>query len=150
MLQAAVPAQQMVVEAADRRVDGQAEQADGDHAGDDLVRPHELAGFEDAESEAVIDRDHLGDDDHDEGGADADAHAGQDVRRGGGQDDAGEHRPLPDPEVARGADVDAVDLADAGDGVHQHREEGADGDPPVENTQLMMYALMAIYDKKRE
>ena len=33
---------------------------------------------------------------------------------------------LPGAEVARGPQVDGVDLAHAGDGVHQHGKEGAD------------------------
>ena len=60
-------------------------------------------------------------------GAD-DARAGQDVRRGGRQDDAAEHGHLAGAQVARGADIDAVDLAHAGDGIHQHGEEGTDAD----------------------
>src|ERR1017187_7338828 len=67
-LQPPVPAQQVVVEAADPRVQAQAEQPDGQHAGDDLVGPHELPRLEDAKAQPVVDGDHLGNDDDDEGG----------------------------------------------------------------------------------
>jgi hypothetical protein len=118
----------VVIQLVHADIDGQAEQADGDHAGDDLVGPEVLARFEDAEAEAIVHRDHLGHDHHDEGGADADAHAGQDVGHRRRQDHAGEHREAGGAQVARGADIDAVDLAHAGDGIHQHREEGAQRD----------------------
>ncbi len=123
-----MPAQQVVVQPVHADVDGQAQQADGDHAGDDLVGPEVLARFQDAETEAVVHGDHLGDDHHDEGGADADPHARQDVGHGGRQDHAQEHGAAAGAQVARGAQVDAVDLAHAGDGVHQHREKGAQRD----------------------
>ena len=44
------------------------------------------------------------------------------------QDHAQEQGRAAGAEVARGAQVDAVDLAHAGDGVHQDREEGAERD----------------------
>src|SRR5471032_505272 len=128
ILQAAVPAQQMIVQFVHADVDDQAQQADADHAGDDFVGPEVFARFEDAEAEAVVHGDHLRHDHHDEGGADADPHAGQDVGHGGRQHHADKHGALADAEVAGGADVDAVHLAHAGDGVDQHREEGAQRD----------------------
>src|SRR5437763_2397680 len=128
VLQAAVPAQQVIVEPVHAGVDRQPEDADGDHAGDDLVGPEVLARFQDAKAQAVVHRDHLGHDHHDEGGADADPHAGQAVGHGGRQDHAQEQRGAGGAQVARRAQVDAVDLAHAGDGVHQHREEGAERD----------------------
>src|SRR5690349_14894056 len=78
VLQAAVPAQQVVVQAVHGDVDRQPQQADGDHAGDDLVGPEVLARLKNAETQAIVHRDHLGHDDDDEGGADADPHARQD------------------------------------------------------------------------
>src|SRR3954471_6168995 len=62
MFQPVAPAQEPIVEARHPGVDGEAEQADRDHAGHDLVGPEVLAGLEDPVAEPVVDRDHLGDD----------------------------------------------------------------------------------------
>jgi hypothetical protein len=87
-----------------------------------------LARLADAEAKAVIDGHHFRDDHHDEGGTDADTHAGQDRRHSCRQDHAQEHGGAGGAQVARRAQVDAVHLAHAGDGVDQHREEGAQRD----------------------
>ena len=73
LLHSPVPAQEITVDAVHAGVYGKAKQADGDHAGNNLVRPHELAGLQNAKTEAVIDGDHLRHDDDDERNADADA-----------------------------------------------------------------------------
>src|SRR5205807_3605237 len=124
----AVPAKQPIVEPRHAAVDGEADHADGDHAGDDLVGPEVFARFEDSITEAVVDGDHLGHDHADKGDADADAHAGQDRRHGARKQDAAEERGGRGAEVLRDADVDGVDVAHAGDGVHQYREESAQRD----------------------
>src|SRR5450830_1500855 len=124
-LQSAMPAQHVIVQTAHADVDGQTQQADGNHAGDDLVGPEVFPRFHDAEPEAVADRNHLRHDHHDEGGTDADTHTREDIRHGRRQHHPHEQRTLAGAEVARRAQVDAVDLAHAGDGVHQYREERA-------------------------
>src|SRR5450830_474623 len=111
VLQSAMPAQHVIVQAAHAEIDGQAQQADGDHAGDDLVGPEIFARFHDTETQAVADRDHLGHDHHDEGGADADAHARQNIGHRRRQHYAQEHGGLAGAEVARCTQIDAVDLA---------------------------------------
>src|SRR5438105_3547548 len=97
----AVPAQQPIVEPRHAAVDGEADHADGDHAGDDLVGPEVLARFEDSITEAVVDGDHLGHDHADEGDADADAHAGEDGGHCARKQDAAEERGGRGAEVLR-------------------------------------------------
>ena len=87
LIHSPVPAQEVTIDAIHAGVYGQPEQADGDHAGNNLVRPHELTSLQNAKTEAVIDGDHLCHDDDDERHPDADAKAGQYVGGGGGQDD---------------------------------------------------------------
>src|SRR5450830_116973 len=58
-LQSAMPAQHVIVQTAHADVDGQTQQADGNHAGDDLVGPEVFPRFHDAETKAVADRNHL-------------------------------------------------------------------------------------------
>src|SRR5664279_3001272 len=122
-----MPAEEVIRQLVQERVDTEANDADRDHPGDDLVGPEELAGLQNPIAEAAVDGDHLGHDDDDERNAVADADAGQDVGRGGGKDDAPEHdRPLC-PEVLRRPHVDGVDVPHARDGV-EDREERPEAD----------------------
>src|SRR5512146_2625613 len=109
-LHSAVPPQRPGVEPVHADVDAETAQPDRDHPGDDLVRPHELPGLEDAIAESLVHRGHLRDDHHDERDADPDPHTGQDVRHRRGQDDPPEERGLVRAEVLGGADVDRVDV----------------------------------------
>src|SRR6266568_1232757 len=127
-LHPAVPAQEPAVEAVHEDVDAEPAQADGDHPGDDLVGPHELARLEDAVAKPPVHRRHLGHDDDDEGDPDPHPHAGEDVGHGSRHDDAPEEHALPRAEVLGGPNVDGVDVPHAGDGVDEHREEGAERD----------------------
>src|SRR5207249_1504310 len=128
MLEPAVPAEQAIVDPRHHGVDAETDHADGDHAGEDLVAPEILAGFEDPVSKATVDGDHLRHDHHDERHADPDAHSGEDGGHRCGEEDAPKECPPRCPEVLRRADVDRVHVADAGDGVHQHWKERAERD----------------------
>src|SRR5207245_267335 len=128
MLEPAVPAQEGVIDPRHHRVDGEADHADGDHAGEDLVAPEVLARLQDPVPEAAVDGDHLRDDHHDERHSDADPHPGEDRRHRSGKKHAPEEGPCRSAEVLRRADVDGIHRAHARDGVHQHREEGAQRD----------------------
>ena len=123
-----MPAQQIVVQGVHDLVNGQAEQADSDHAGDDLVGPHEFPRFENPVAKAVIDGDHLGNDNDDKGGADADTDTCQNIGGCSRQDHPAEHGAPTGPQVAGGAQIDAVNILNTGDGVHQNREESTEGD----------------------
>src|SRR5256712_8114818 len=128
MLEPAVPAQQGMVDPGHHRVDGEADHADGDHAGEYLVAPEVFARLEDPVPEAAVDGDHLRHDHHDERHPDADPHPGEDRRHRSGEEHAPEEGPRRSAEVLRRAHVDGVHRAHARDGVHQHREEGAQRD----------------------
>src|ERR1700730_14635345 len=124
----AVPAQEAPVDAGHHGIDGQADHADGDHAGEDLVAPEVLARLEDAVSEPAVDGDHLRHDHHDERHADAHPETGEDRRHRAGKEHAPEERPGAGAEVLRRPHVDRVHAPDPRDGVHQHGEEGAQRD----------------------
>ena len=124
MLQTTVPAQQIVVQLVHTNVDGQAQHADADHSGDDFVGPEILPRFQNPKAQTVVYRNHFGHDHHDERGANADAHARQDVGHGGRQNHAQEQRALVGTQVACGTQINAVHMAHTGNGVDQHREGG--------------------------
>src|SRR3569623_110939 len=130
-IDASMPTQKMVVDAGHHGIDAQAEKADREHSGDDLVGPEELALFQKAEAETTGDRDHLRDDHNNERRTHADARARQNVRRRRGQDHPHVHLVLIDAEIARRADVNAVHMTHTGDGVQQHGKERPDADEKI-------------------
>ena len=86
------------LEAADQRVERQADDADRDHRRhDQVVALAGVARVDDQVAQARLDRDHLGRHDHQPGDAQRDAQADQDLRQGRGQDH------LLDQAAARGS-----------------------------------------------
>ena len=99
------------LQAADQPVEAEADQADHHHAGDDqVVALAGVAGVDDQVAEPRVDGDHLGRDDDQPGDAQGDAQAGEDLRQGGREDHLAEEVEAGDAEVARGPDVDELDV----------------------------------------
>src|SRR5208283_5101192 len=81
-LLSAVPPEQMVVDPAHGSIDGQSQKPDGDHAGNNFVRPEKFPRLQNAVPESVIHRHHFSNDDNYE--RDTDPHPKARKNMGGG------------------------------------------------------------------
>ena len=110
-------------------VERQADQADDDHARDhEIVAITGVARVHDHVAEPRAQRDHFRGDDDQPGDAEPDAHADQDLRQHGRNDDLREQRRARHAEVLRRAQVALLDRVHADRRLHDHREHRRDED----------------------
>src|ERR687888_776114 len=112
------------LEPSHQEVQEQADRADDDHSRDHEVIPHTgIPRIDDEVAESRGDPDHLRGDHDEPPDAQPHAHAGDDRRKGAGDDDRAEQLEPGDAEVLRGTNVLASHLLHARDRGDDHRKE---------------------------
>ncbi len=84
----AVPPEQIAIDPAHGRIDGQSEKSDGDHSGNDLIRPQEFPRLENAVAESIVHGDHFRDDNNNKRDSNPYAQTRKDIRGSCREDDS--------------------------------------------------------------
>src|SRR6267143_2782343 len=110
-------------------VEQEPDDSDREHAGHhEVVAVARVARVDDQVTETRVHRDHLGGHHHEPRDAEPDAHAGDDLGERGRQYHRAEEPEAGELEIARGAEVFAVDRHHARRGTHHHRKERREED----------------------